>query len=75
MMSGAGLGCPSPSTGLAAYNLGGVAGAIAGGWLIGRLGSRMTMLSMAAGASVGGGARRHAGSAGLSRHHRSRCSA
>jgi AAHS family 4-hydroxybenzoate transporter-like MFS transporter len=53
MMSGAGLGLPVASAGLAAYNLGGVAGAIAGGWLIGRLGSRLTMLAMAAGASAG----------------------
>ena len=53
MMSGAGLGLPLASAGLAAYNLGGVAGAIAGGWLIGRLGSRLTMLGMAAGASAG----------------------
>ncbi len=53
MMSGAGLGVSLASTGLAAYNLGGVAGAIAGGWLIGRLGSRLTMLGMAAGASAG----------------------
>jgi AAHS family 4-hydroxybenzoate transporter-like MFS transporter len=53
MMSGAGLGVAVASTGLAAYNLGGVAGAIAGGWSIGRFGSRVTMLSMAAGASAG----------------------
>jgi MFS transporter, AAHS family, 4-hydroxybenzoate transporter len=53
MLSGAGLGVSVASTGLAAYNLGGVAGAIAGGWLIGRFGSRVTMLSMAAGASAG----------------------
>jgi MFS transporter, AAHS family, 4-hydroxybenzoate transporter len=53
LLSGAGLGVSVASTGLAAYNLGGVAGAIAGGWLIGRFGSRVTMLSMAAGASAG----------------------
>jgi MFS transporter, AAHS family, 4-hydroxybenzoate transporter len=53
MLSGAGLDVSVASTGLAAYNLGGVAGAIAGGWLIGRFGSRITMLSMAGGASAG----------------------
>jgi AAHS family 4-hydroxybenzoate transporter-like MFS transporter len=53
MLSGAGLGVSAASAGLAAFNFGGVAGAIAGGWLIGRFGSRVTMLSMTAGATAG----------------------
>ena len=53
MLSGGGLSLRTPSTALAAFNLGGVAGAIAGGWLITRLGSRVTMLTMTAGAVAG----------------------
>ena len=53
MLSGGGLSLRTASTGLAAFNLGGVAGAIAGGWLITRLGSRVTMLTMTAGAVAG----------------------
>jgi len=53
MMTGAGLDLSVASTGLAAFNLGGVAGAILGGLLIIRIGSRPTMLGMTAGAIVG----------------------
>jgi AAHS family 4-hydroxybenzoate transporter-like MFS transporter len=53
MLRGAGLGVGVASTALAAFNLGGVGSAILGGWLIMRFGSRVTMLSMAAGASAG----------------------
>ncbi|HEX2446158.1 MAG TPA: MFS transporter [Vicinamibacterales bacterium] len=53
MLSGGGLSLRTASTALAAFNLGGVAGAIAGGWLIARLGSRVTMLTMTAGAVAG----------------------
>ncbi|MGH9329051.1 MAG: MFS transporter [Vicinamibacterales bacterium] len=53
MLAGGGLGLGVASTGLAAFNLGGVAGAISGGWLIPRIGSRLTMLGMSAGA-IGG---------------------
>ena len=41
------------SNGLTAFNLGGVVGAIAGAVVIGRLGSRITMLTMTAGAVAG----------------------
>ncbi len=53
MMTGAGLPLSVAANGLAAFNLGGVAGAIAGGLLIGRIGSRVTMLTMTAGAILG----------------------
>lgn len=53
MLTGAGLDLSVASNGLMAFNLGGVAGAILGGLVITRIGSRPTMLSMAAGASAG----------------------
>jgi AAHS family 4-hydroxybenzoate transporter-like MFS transporter len=53
MLADAGLGQSVASNGLAAFNLGGVAGALCGGFVIARIGSRPTMLTMAAGA-VGG---------------------
>ena len=55
LLSGAGLGLSVASNGLAAFNLGGVAGAVCGGLVIARIGSRPTMLTMSAGA-VGGAA-------------------
>jgi AAHS family 4-hydroxybenzoate transporter-like MFS transporter len=53
MMTGAGLALSVATNGLAAFNLGGVVGAIAGGLFIGRVGSRVTMLTMTAGAILG----------------------
>ncbi|HXW05248.1 MAG TPA: MFS transporter [Vicinamibacterales bacterium] len=53
MMTGAGLDLSVASNGLAAFNLGGVAGAILGGLVIARIGSRPTMLAMTAGAIAG----------------------
>jgi MFS transporter, AAHS family, 4-hydroxybenzoate transporter len=53
MLDGAGLSMSVASNGLAAFNLGGVAGAICGGFIIARIGSRPTMLSMSAGAIAG----------------------
>jgi AAHS family 4-hydroxybenzoate transporter-like MFS transporter len=53
MMTGAGLDLSVATNGLAAFNLGGVAGAIAGGLLIARIGSRPTMLAMTVGAILG----------------------
>ena len=53
ILTGAGLGPAVASSGITAFNLGGVVGAIAGGLLIVRLGSRPTMLAMTAGAIVG----------------------
>jgi AAHS family 4-hydroxybenzoate transporter-like MFS transporter len=53
MMTGAGLPLSVATNGLAAFNLGGVGGAIAGGLLIARIGSRITMLTMTAGAILG----------------------
>jgi MFS transporter, AAHS family, 4-hydroxybenzoate transporter len=53
MMTGAGLALSVASNGLLAFNLGGVAGAILGGLLISRIGSRPTMLALTAGAAVG----------------------
>jgi len=47
------FGLAVASNGLAAFNFGGVAGAVCGGLVIARIGSRPTMLTMAAGAVVG----------------------
>jgi AAHS family 4-hydroxybenzoate transporter-like MFS transporter len=52
MLSGAGLASIA-STGILAFNLGGVVGAIFGGLFIARIGSRPTMLSISAAAVVG----------------------
>jgi MFS transporter, AAHS family, 4-hydroxybenzoate transporter len=53
LLAGAGFDLSVSSNGLAAYNLGGVAGAICGGVVIARIGSRPTMLTLAAGAVAG----------------------
>jgi len=53
MLAGAGLGLSVASNGLAAFNFGGVGGAICGGLVIARIGSRPTMLALAAGAVAG----------------------
>jgi AAHS family 4-hydroxybenzoate transporter-like MFS transporter len=53
MLAGAGLGVAAAGRGLAAFNLGGVAGAIGGALIIARIGSKPTMLAMAAGAIAG----------------------
>jgi AAHS family 4-hydroxybenzoate transporter-like MFS transporter len=47
MLTGAGFSSSVASTGITAFNLGGVAGALAGGVLITRWGSRPSMLAMA----------------------------
>jgi AAHS family 4-hydroxybenzoate transporter-like MFS transporter len=48
MLTGAGFSSSVASAGITAFNLGGVAGALAGGFLIGRWGSRASMLAMTA---------------------------
>jgi AAHS family 4-hydroxybenzoate transporter-like MFS transporter len=53
MLVGAGFDVGTASYGLTAFNLGGVVGAILGAVVIMRLGSRITMLAMAAGAIAG----------------------
>jgi AAHS family 4-hydroxybenzoate transporter-like MFS transporter len=53
MLAGAKLGLSVASNGIAAFNLGGVAGAVCGGLVIARIGSRPTMLSIAAAAVAG----------------------
>ena len=53
LLTGAGFGVAVASNGLTAFNLGGVIGAILGAIVIGRLGSRLTMLAMAVGAIAG----------------------
>ena len=53
MLSDAGFPVGTASYGLTAFNLGGVVGAILGAIVIMRLGSRLTMLLMAAGAVAG----------------------
>jgi AAHS family 4-hydroxybenzoate transporter-like MFS transporter len=47
LLSGAGFTPSSANTGITAFNLGGVAGALVGGMAIARVGSRISMLSMA----------------------------
>lgn len=58
---GAGFDPGTANTGITAFNLGGVAGALCGGWAIARIGSRAAMLTMTALAA--------AGAAGLSLQH------
>jgi len=53
LLTGAGFEVAVASNGLTAYNLGGVVGAILGAIVIGQVGSRVTMLTMAAGAIAG----------------------
>jgi MFS transporter, AAHS family, 4-hydroxybenzoate transporter len=53
MLAGAGFDVGIASYGLTAFNIGGVVGAILGAVVIMRLGSRLTMLVMAAGAIAG----------------------
>jgi MFS transporter, AAHS family, 4-hydroxybenzoate transporter len=53
ILTGAGLGAAVASAGITVFNLGGVLGAVAGGMLITRFGSRATMLVMTAGAIAG----------------------
>ena len=53
IFAAAGLGPTTASTAISAFNLGGVAGAIGGGLLITRFGSRLTMLAMTAAAVAG----------------------
>jgi len=48
LLSGAGFSPSTANTGITAFNLGGVAGAILGGVAIARVGSRVSMLSMSA---------------------------
>jgi AAHS family 4-hydroxybenzoate transporter-like MFS transporter len=55
LLTAAGFGVADASNGLTAYNLGGVVGALLGAFVIARLGSRLTMLVMAAGAIAGCG--------------------
>ncbi|MBI1686047.1 MFS transporter [Caulobacter hibisci] len=52
MLSASGFDLAVSSNGLAAFNLGGVLGAVAGAWAILRYGSRVSMLAMAAGAVI-----------------------
>jgi AAHS family 4-hydroxybenzoate transporter-like MFS transporter len=52
ILTGAGLGTAVASTGLTAFNLGGVVGAVAGGKLLTRFGSRAVMIGMAGAAVV-----------------------
>jgi AAHS family 4-hydroxybenzoate transporter-like MFS transporter len=53
ILTSAGLGPSVANTGITVFNLGGVVGAITGGILIKRFGSRVTMLTMAAAAIAG----------------------
>ncbi len=53
LLTGAGFGLDTANYGLTAFNLGGVIGAILGAIVFSRLGSRVTMLAMTAGAIAG----------------------
>jgi AAHS family 4-hydroxybenzoate transporter-like MFS transporter len=52
LLAGAGFDPATANTGITAFNLGGVAGALLGGYVIARVGSRTSMLTMSAGAVV-----------------------
>jgi AAHS family 4-hydroxybenzoate transporter-like MFS transporter len=52
LLSAAGFTPSTANTGITAFNLGGVAGALLGGVAIARVGSRLSMLSMSAGAVI-----------------------
>ena len=53
LLTTAGFGVGVASSGLSAFNFGGVVGAVLGAIMITRIGSRVTMLTMAAGAVAG----------------------
>ena len=53
LLTTAGFGASVASSGLTAFNLGGVVGAILGAIVIGRFGSRIVMIAMSAGAIAG----------------------
>jgi len=53
LLTGAGFDAGTANTGITAFNLGGVIGALSGGWAMARLGSRTAMLTMA-GAAIAG---------------------
>jgi AAHS family 4-hydroxybenzoate transporter-like MFS transporter len=53
LLTSAGFDAGTASSGITAFNLGGVVGALAGSVIIGRLGSRSPMLAMTAGAIAG----------------------
>jgi AAHS family 4-hydroxybenzoate transporter-like MFS transporter len=53
LLTGAGFSPGTANTGITAFNIGGVVGALTGSVVIGRLGSRGPMLVMAAGAAAG----------------------
>jgi MFS transporter, AAHS family, 4-hydroxybenzoate transporter len=53
MLAGQGFGLSKTSIGITAFNLGGVIGGVTGGWLMGQLGSRVSVIGLAAGASLG----------------------
>lgn len=53
LLTGAGFSPATANTGITAFNIGGVAGALVGSLVIGKLGSRGPMLAMAAAASAG----------------------
>ena len=53
LLTGAGFDSATANIGITAFNLGGVAGALVGGWAIARVGSRVAMLTMTALAIVG----------------------
>ena len=53
MLAGQGFDLAGTSLGMSAFNFGGLMGGILGGWLIGRFGSRVSVLGMAGGAVAG----------------------
>ena len=53
LLTGAGFDAGTANTGITAFNMGGVIGALSGGWAMARLGSRSAMLTMA-GAAIAG---------------------
>lgn len=53
MLMGQGFTLRATSVGMTAFNIGGMIGGVSGGWLIARFGSRVAVLGVAAGSTVG----------------------
>ena len=53
MLASQGFNVSQSSIGMSAFSLGGVVGGLLGGWLIGLVGSRVSVLALAAGAAIG----------------------
>jgi MFS transporter, AAHS family, 4-hydroxybenzoate transporter len=53
MLAGQGFSLADTSIGTTTFNIGGMVGSVVGGWLIGKVGSRVSILGLAAGSVIG----------------------